>query len=78
MLRYEDQLAEIADKDLTVSPSLQTSPLVLAILLLSVLLNMAAAPQLANFISNILSNRDRSGGQGKRSFRHTRSIKTSS
>ena len=59
-LRYQDQLAEISDKELTVSPSLTTSPLVLAILLVSVLLNMAAAPQLANIVSNILSNRDRS------------------
>ena len=60
MFRYQDQLAEISNKDLTVSPSLETSPLVLAILLVSVLLNMAAAPQLANIVSNILSNRDRS------------------
>ena len=61
-LRYQDQLAQISEKDLTVSPSLETSPLVLAILLVSVLLNMAAAPQLASIVSNILSNRDRSVG----------------
>ena len=62
-LRHQDQLAQISEKDLTVSPSLETSPLVLAILLVSVLLNMAAAPQLANIVSNILSNRDRWVGE---------------
>ena len=61
VLRYQTQLAEISDKDLTVSPSQPTSPALLGLLLVSVLLNMAAAPQLADFISNLLSNRDRSG-----------------
>ena len=62
-LRYQDQLAEISDKDLTISPSQPTtSPALLGLLLVSVLLNMAAAPQLADFISNLLSNRDRLAG----------------
>ena len=61
LLRYEHQLAEISDKEVTISPSPETSPVLLGLLLLSVLLNMAAAPQLSNYLSNLLSNRDRSG-----------------
>ena len=42
------------------SSSLQTSPLVLGLLLVSLLLNMAALPQLAVILRNVLNNNDRS------------------
>ena len=62
--RYSVQLADISDKELTVSSSLQTSPLVLGLLLVSLLLNMAALPQLAVILRNVLNNNDRSDRTG--------------
>ena len=59
--RYSVQLSDISDKELTVSSSLQTSPLVLGLLLVSLLLNMAALPQLVVILRNVLNNKDRSG-----------------
>ena len=62
--RYSVQLSDISDKELTVSSSLQTSPLVLGLLLVSLLLNMAALPQLVVILRNVLNNNDRSDRTG--------------